>query len=303
MKNNKLNIFFVVVVIGVAFALIYNKYWNYTVTESGLKYKFIRGSALDSTLDDTHYCLINYVIIGPDGDTIQNSYTADTSVEVPYPAKPINELTEALMLASEGSKVEVVLSTDSLKQKNSADYRVKLLPNGEEAKIIFEVEKIYTLQEYFDFTQEKFKKRKEIEDAAIRKYCIEHKEKGVWYYYSYSGIYYRLIGENAPDILHDHYMNHPQIEEGKRVSFDIVINRLNGDLIVDSRLESRKYLAEYGGFINQIPAMNELPFFVPDSSEMECVIPSKFGWGAEGRIGVPSYSPLYVKLLNVKEIE
>jgi len=303
MNSNKLNIFFAVLIISVIFALIYNKYWNYTITESGLKYKFLKGRALDSTIDDSHYCLINYVIIGPDGDTIQNSYNADTSVEVAYPSKPINELTEALMLASEGSKVEVVLSTDSLKQKNSSDYRVQLLPNGKEARIVFEVEKIYTLQDYYEFTQEKFNKRKEIEEAAIRKYCVEHKEKGVWYHDSYSGIYYRLIGENAPDILNDHYMNHAPIKEGKRVSFDVVINRLNGDLIVDSRLESRKYMADYGGGVNPIPAMNELPFFVPDGALMECVIPSRFGWGAEGRIGVPSYSPLYIKLLNVKELE
>ena len=57
------------------------------------------------------------LIVGPDGDTLVSSYGNDTLVEVPYPPVATNELTEALRLASPGSKVEILLSTDSLKLK------------------------------------------------------------------------------------------------------------------------------------------------------------------------------------------
>jgi hypothetical protein len=55
--------------------------------------------------------------------------------------------------------------------------------------------------------------------------------------------------------------------------------------------------------INPIIALNRLPFFVPSGVTMEFVITSDMGFGSAGRIGVPAYSPLYLKVYNVKPIQ
>ena len=120
MKNKKLQIGIIstLVLTSVAF-YIYRSYFSYKTTESGLKYRFIEGEQANQPRGEGWYCLMNYMIVGPKGDTIVSSYSADTLMEIPYPTEAKNELTEALMLATEGSKVEVLLSTDSLKLKNS----------------------------------------------------------------------------------------------------------------------------------------------------------------------------------------
>jgi hypothetical protein len=87
------------------------------------------------------------------------------------------------------------------------------------------------------------------------------------------------------------------------LEFDVLVTRLNGDLIFDSRLENRKYKTDVNGMINPIIALNRLPFFVPSGVTMEFVITSDMGFGSAGRIGVPAYSPLYLKIYNVKPIQ
>ena len=92
---------------------IYRYFFGYQTTENGLKYRFLKGKPLQTVLSSDNYCLLNYMIIGPGNDTIFNSYKADTLVEVPYPSEANNELTEALQMASAGSKLEVIIPTEN----------------------------------------------------------------------------------------------------------------------------------------------------------------------------------------------
>jgi hypothetical protein len=114
---NKKNIILIIVAltfISLGF-YFYRNFFMFHTTKSGLKYRFIEGKKIETPLNSDNYCFVNYAIIGPDGDTIQSSYNSDTFVEVPYPVNPQNELMEALQMASAGSKLEVKISTDSLK--------------------------------------------------------------------------------------------------------------------------------------------------------------------------------------------
>ena len=55
--------------------------------------------------------------------------------------------------------------------------------------------------------------------------------------------------------------------------------------------------------LNGVKVLDFLPFFVNEGAIGEFVTSSDHGFGAYGRIGVPSYAPLYVKISNVKVIQ
>ncbi len=284
----------------------YRSFFAYTTAESGMQYRFLKGKPINAAYSDDHYCLINYMIIGPEGDTLVSSYGNDTLVEVPYPPVATNELTEALRLASPGSRVEIKLSTDSLKLKNSSDYRVQLLPNGEMAKVIFDLEKVITNQEYFQFLANKTFNRALAENKAIDTYAA--KNKGLWQLDTFEMIKYRVLSDTqgvfcdmwvSPNL----FGNAPIHKAVDQVSFDVVVKRLNGDLIYDSRLEYKQYMAEMGAQIHPIRALNQLPFYVDEGMDVEFLITSDYGFGSKGRIGVPPYTPLSVRIFNVKPIK
>lgn len=306
MKNKKLQIgiISVLVLASVAF-YIYRSYFSYKTTESGLKYRFIEGEQANQPRGEGWYCLMNYMIVGPKGDTIVSSYSADTLMEIPYPTEAKNELTEALMLATEGSKVEVLLSTDSLKLKNSGDYKVQLLPDGEQAKVIFDLEKVISAQAYFKYLAEKSFKRTMAENKAIDDYS--EKIGGQWYLDTFTMVKYRV--QNIQDTDSSYWSqpnvisNAPYHKASRELEFDAQVKTLGGTLIFDSYLENRKYKSDYYGMIQPIKALNVLPFYVKEGVEVEFLVTSDMAFGPQGRIGVPPYTPVYIKIYNVKPIK
>jgi hypothetical protein len=282
---------------------VYRTYFQYKTTETGLKYRFLKGKELGMVLTGNNWCLINYMILGPAGDTIQSSYGSDTLVEVPYPTTFTNELTEALQMAAQGSRVELLVSTDSLKKKNSSHSKIQLLPEGEMAKVIFDVEKILGAQDYYKYLADKSFKHTMRENKAIDEYCARSKGNR-WYLDTYAMVKYRSVGSDSFLSKTSNLLQNAAYHKGaEQVEFDVIVQRLNGDLIFDSRLENRKYKTDVNGMINPIIALNRLPFFVPTGATMEFVITSDMGFGSAGRIGVPAYSPLYLKIYNVKPIQ
>lgn len=285
----------------------YRKYVAYQKTESGLTYRFLSGEALRTPLSPDHYCLIHYMIVGPDGDTLVSTYGNDTLVEVPYPSEAKNELTEALRMASPGSKMEILLSTDSLKLKISSDYKVQTLPDGKQAKVIFEFVKLITNQEYYQYLADKSFKRAMMENKAIDEYITKQKGR-TWQMDSFEMVMYRVLSDTntlfcnmwlTPNL----FGNAPIHKAFDEVEYDVLVKRLNGDLIHDSRLEYKKYRAHSEGWNGPVKALSKLPFYVDEGMEVEFLVTSDYGYGAQGRIGVPPYSPLYVKIFNVKPLK
>jgi hypothetical protein len=305
---NKKNIILIIVAltfISLGF-YFYRNFFMFHTTKSGLKYRFIEGEKIETPLNSDNYCFVNYAIIGPDGDTIQSSYNSDTFVEVPYPVNPQNELMEALQMASAGSKLEVKISTDSLKKKVSSHYKVQLLPSNQWTRVIFDVYKIISAQDYYVFISDKAIKRLNKEQNEIKKYIQDNKNKEPWVLDTLAKVYYRYAknntGKDCPILTPNMLQFMPkQLED--ELEFDVVVSRLNGNLIIDSRVEGRKYKSTWEQFINEIRALNEFPFYVKPGCNMEFLVTSSFGFGANGRIGVPSYSPLHVQVFNVKTIK
>ena len=307
MRKQKILIGIIIVLAVLSAALYgYRTFYAYTTTESGLTYRFAKGEPIAAPFSDDHYCLINYMILGPEGDTLVSTYGNDTLVEVPYPAVATNELTEALRLASPGSRVEIKLSTDSLKLKNSSDYKIQLLPNGQMAMVIFDLERVITNQEYYEFLANKSFQRAIAENKLIDNYAL--KNPGLWQLDTFEMIKYRVLSDTqglfctmwvSPNLL----SNAPIQKAAPAVTFDVVVKRLNGVLIYDSRLDNKRYTADYSGQINPIRALNILPYYVDENMDVEFLVTSDYGFGALGRIGVPPYTPLSVRIFNVEPIK
>lgn len=307
MKKQKILIGIIIVLAVLSAAFYgYRTFFSYTTTESGLTYRFTKGKQISVPFSNDHYCLINYMILGPEGDTLVSTYGNDTLVEVPYPPLATNELTEALRLASPGSKVEILLSTDSLKLKNSSDYKIQLLPNGQMAKVVFDLERVITNQEYYEFLANKSFQRAIAENKLIDNYAV--KNPGLWQLDTFEMIKYRVLSDTqglfcnmwvSPNL----FSNAPIQKAAPAVTFDVVLKRLNGVLIYDSRLENKRYTADYSGQINPIRALNILPYYVDEGMDVEFLVTSDYGFGAPGRIGVPPYTPLSVRIFNVEPIK
>jgi hypothetical protein len=278
---------------------------SYSTTESGLNYRFIKGGALKEQLGPNNYCLVEYMIIGPENDTIQNTFHSDTMMEIPYPTDARNEMMEALQLSKPGSIMEVLISTDSLKQKISNHYKIKLLPSGQKAKFIIHVDKILNAQDYEVYTSEKIINRAMAENKLIDEFCAKKNKDGAWLLDSFQSIKYRVKNEETGAFSNQiNLLSIPPIHfKVTLVEYDVYVTTLKGDLIFDSRLEGRKYKAEQLAFLNGLRILDELPFFVNEGEIGEFVTTSGHGFGAFGRIGVPSYAPLYVKIYNVKVLK
>ncbi len=303
-KKRIIIIIVALVLISIGF-YVYRTFFMYHTTETGLQYRFLKGGKIEKPLDANNYCFVNYAIIGPDGDTIQSSYSSDTFVEVPYPTNPQNELMEALQMAQAGSRLEVKISTDSLKKKVSSHYKVQLLPSNQWTKVVFDVYKIVSAQDYYVFISEKAIKRMQKEQKEIQEFILKDKNKEPWTLDTLAKVYYRYSKEtgniDCPSLVPNMLQFMPK-QLADNLEFDVVVSRLNGNLIIDSRVEGRKYKSTWEQFVNEIRALNEFPFYVKPGCKMEFLITSSFGFGANGRIGVPSYAPLHVQIFNVNII-
>jgi len=167
------------------------------------------------------------------------------------------------------------------------------------------VDKILSGEEYEAYSNAKILNRAMAENKIIDEFCAKKSKDGPWLLDSFQSIKYRVKNEksgafsstiNLLSIPPTHF-------KVTLVEYDVYVTTLRGDLIFDSRLEGRKYKAEQLGFLNGLRILDELPFFVNVGEIGEFVTTSGHGFGAYGRIGVPSYAPLYVKIYNVKVLQ
>ena len=289
----------------ISVGLLIYQFNSYKTSKTGMKYRFIEGGEFSEQLGPENYCLVEFMIIGPEKDTLQNCFHDDTLKEIPYPVEARNELMEALQITKPGSTIEVLISTDSLKQKISNHYKIKLLPNNEMAKFVIRVDKVLNAQQYEAYVNAKKLNRAIAENKLIDEYCAKNEKAGTWLLDSFQSIKYRVKDEKSGEFVSQtNLMSMPPVLfHSTIVEFDVVVSTLKGGLIYDSKLEGRRYKTEQMANLNGVKVLDFLPFFVNEGSIGEFVTSSDHGFGAYGRIGVPSYAPLYVKISNVKIIQ
>lgn len=286
---------------------------GFKTSDKGLVYKFLEGEALKKPFGPHHFMLLNHMLIGPNGDTLENSFLSDTLEELPYPMAAKNELLEALMLMSPGSKMEVKISTDSLKQKIGGSPLIGLLESGKEARFVIHVDRILTSEDYDAYRNQKFLNRIMAENKLIDDFAAKNGVKelvnGGWLLDSNKMIKYRIKQANGMyDTEHRRLEDAPCLKSAKAVGFHCEVYNIDGTLLVNSAMEGRLYRAEKLGAdpfssalaIYDVRCLNILPFFLAEGEEGEFLVTSSNGYGNRGRIGVPAYAPLRVVIKSVK---
>jgi hypothetical protein len=286
---------------------------GFKTSEKGLVYRFTQGEPLKKPYGPHHFMLLNHMLIGPDGDTLENSFKSDTLEELPYPLQPNNELLEALMMMGTGTEVEVKISTDSLKQKIGGSPLIRLLASGKEARFIIRVDKVLSAEDYDAYRNQKFLNRIMAENKMIDDFASKNMVKdladGGWLLDSTKMIKYRIKrADGLYDIEQRRLENAPALKSAKAATFHCEVFNIDGTLLVNSSMEGRMYKAEKVGVdpfesalaIYDVKCLNILPFYLNEGEEGEFLVTSSNGYGNRGRIGVPAYAPLRVVIKSVK---
>jgi hypothetical protein len=286
---------------------------GFKTSERGLVYRFTQGEPLKKPYGPHHFMLLNHMLIGPDGDTLENSFKSDTLEELPYPLQPNNELLEALMMMGTGTEVEVKISTDSLKQKIGGSPLIGLLAAGKEARFIIRVDKVLSAEDYDAYRNQKFLNRIMAENKMIDDFASKNMVKGLadggWLLDSTKMIKYRIKrADGLYEIEQRRLENAPALKSAKAATFHCEVFNIDGTLLVNSSMEGRMYKAEKVGAdpfesalaIYDVKCLNILPFYLNEGEEGEFLVTSSNGYGNRGRIGVPAYAPLRVVIKSVK---
>lgn len=285
---------------------------GFKTSEKGLVYKFTQGEPLKKPYGPHHFMLLNHMLIGPGGDTLENSFKSDTLEELPYPMQAKNELLEALMMMGSGTEMEVKISTDSLKQKIGGSPLIGLLESGKEARFIIRVDRVLTAEDYDAYRNQKFLNRIMAENKLIDDYAakngVANLPDGGWLLDSTKMIKYRIkLKDGVYDIAHRRLENAPSLKSAKAASFHCEVYNIDGTLLVNSSMEGRLYRAEKVDTdpfesalaIYDVKCLNILPFYLNAGEEGEFLVTSASGYGNRGRVGVPPYAPLRVIIKSV----
>jgi hypothetical protein len=257
--------------------------------------------------------LLNHMLIGPNGDTLENSFKSDTLEELPYPMQAKNELLEALMMMGTGTQMEVKISTDSLKQKIGGSPLIGLLESGKEARFVIKVDKVLTAEEYDAYRNQKFLNRIMAENKLIDEYAAANKKaelaEGGWLLDSTKMIKYRIKDASGKYNIENRLLeNAPLGKSAKAASFHCEVYNIDGTLLVNSSMEGRRYRAEKVSVdpfesalaLYDVKCLNILPFYLGEGMEGEFLVTSANGYGNKGRVGVPAYAPLRILIHSVK---
>ncbi len=307
MKNmgNKFTWFFVFVI-----ALQFAACGKTFKTQSGSEYRFVEGKPLDSMLGPNYMVLMKHMILGPDGDTIQNTFAIDSMEERPYPVQTGTDVREVIQKMSEGSMVELYVPTDSLKKISGHIPQVAKLPDGKRVTFVIKVFKIMDFEAYDVYRNTKRISQIMAENKLIDDYAAKH-GKG-WLLDSSMMIKFRIWsntsgikqpdGTMVQDYLTDNSLlkNAPIHKGALSVVYHVEVTTIDGNPIINSLMEGRKYKSTYQENFHDIPALNILPFYVPKGKRAEFLVISDHGYGAAGRLGVPSYAPLRIIIDNVE---
>ncbi len=265
-------------------------------TKSGMRYRFTQGDPNKKNLGGEFTMLINYMLIGPDGDTITNNFKSDTLMEVPYPVEPTSEVLEALAMMNTNTTVEALVLSDSLKKRvehltSAPGYsKIMFIPPGEYARFVIRVKKVMNEEEFEGYNNQKKIARVLAEGDMIDKLV----QKSPHQYLLDSFLHFRYYIYDRTD--------KPRIQRGDEIEYNVEVKTFDGALIVNSAAEGRKYHAVIGKNTYELPALDILPTYLAEGENGQFVITSALGFGARGAQNVKSYSPLIINIFDIKKL-
>ena len=277
---------------------LYERYFNsYKTDENGLIYKFLEGDEAKMPFNSEYKMLIRYALIGPAGDTIINSFAADTATEANYPDFGSNIILAALRKMTEHSLMEVLVETDSMKRQFGNNRGLKNydqlmeMPNGRYAKFVIEVGEIMDAHEFEVFRNKKLIFRVTAEADAIYGYCDSLKQK------------YILSSENHFRYYKEVSTKNDTPRIGDKVSFNVEVTKFNGAPHMSTVMEGKKFVTTLGQANHPLRALQVLPLHTAYGETITYVVPSYLAYDAAGSYGVAPYEPLVIKIWDLTKIK
>jgi FKBP-type peptidyl-prolyl cis-trans isomerase len=205
-----------------------------------------------------------------------------------YPVEPRNELEDAMQNGAPGSVVEVLIPTDSLKQRISGNLQIMNLPSGENAKFSIRIIKVLNDAQYAGYQNQRFMDRLQKENKAIDDFAS--KVKKPWVLDSTRFIKYFI----------DNKTESPRFTEGRFVSFHAEVATLEGQLIINSAPTGKKYLMEIGKNTYNLAAFDQVLQYMAEGETGVFLVTSDYGYGDQGYMNmVKPYTPLMIRITDL----
>lgn len=257
-------------------------------TDRGGYFRVVEGKKWDKMPGAGFHIVFQYVLTGPDGDTLVNLAKPGVEQHMMYPVEPRNELEDAMQNGAPGSVVEVLIPTDSLKQRISGNLQIMNLPSGENAKFSIRIIKVLNDAQYAGYQNQRFMDRLQKENKAIDDFAL--KVKKPWILDSTRFIKYFI----------DNKTESPRFTEGRFVSFHAEVATLEGQLIINSAPTGKKYLMEIGKNTYNLAAFDQVLQYMAEGETGVFLVTSDYGYGDQGYMNlVKPYTPLMIKITDL----
>jgi FKBP-type peptidyl-prolyl cis-trans isomerase len=257
-------------------------------TDRGGYFRVVEGKKWDKMPGAGFHIVFQYVLTGPDGDTLVNLAKPGVEQHMMYPVEPRNELEDAMQNGAPGSVVEVLIPTDSLKQRISGNLQIMNLPSGENAKFSIRIIKVLNDAQYAGYQNQRFMDRLQKENKAIDDFAL--KVKKPWVLDSTRFIKYFI----------DNKTESPRFTEGRFVSFHAEVATLEGQLIINSAPTGKKYLMEIGKNTYNLAAFDQVLQYMAEGETGVFLVTSDYGYGDQGYMNmVKPYTPLMIRITDL----
>lgn len=257
-------------------------------TTRGGYFRVVEGKKWDKMPGAGYHIVFQYVLTGPEGDTLVNLAKPGVEQHMMYPMEPRNELEDAMQNGAPGSVVEVLIPTDSLKQRISGNLQIMNLPSGENAKFSIHIIKVLNDAQYAGYQNQRFMERLQKENKAIDGFAL--KSRKPWMLDSTKFIKY-FIEKNTTS---------PRLQEGAVVSFHAEVATLDGQLLINSAPTGKKYLMEIGKNTYNLAAFDQVLQYMRPGETGVFLVTSDYGYGDQGYMNlVKPYTPLMIKITDL----
>lgn len=263
---------------------------GYIKSKRGYYYRFKSGKELEKLKGPGYHVVFQFLVLGPDGDTIENHAIQDVQYEVDYPIESKDEFHDMLQLGAPGSIIEMLIPTDTLLQRTTTNIKQLRLPPGKYAKMVFNIINLLDDGQYEAYKNERQIKKLKREYDIIDTWA--KKSGKTWQLDSITNIKY-IIENNELK---------PRFKFGDIVEFSCVVKTFNGNLVIDSESEGKKYKTQIGSETYSMPDLEKLLLFLGEGDKGTFLITSDDGYKHLGHGSlVPPYTPLIVSFSNLKK--
>ncbi|MFN4915109.1 MAG: FKBP-type peptidyl-prolyl cis-trans isomerase [Sphingomonadales bacterium] len=257
-------------------------------TQRGGYFRVVEGKKWDKMPGAGYHIVFQYVLTGPEGDTLVNLAKPGVEQHMMYPVEPRNELEDAMQNGAPGSVVEVLIPTDSLKQRISGNLQIMNLPSGENAKFIIRIIKVLNDAQYAGYQNQRFMERLQKENKLIDDFAARMKKP--WLLDSTRFIKYFIENKTQS----------PRFTEGRVVSFHAEVATLDGRLLINSAPTGKKYLMEIGKNTYNMAAFDQILQYMSEGETGVFLVTSDYGYGDQGYMNiVKPYTPLMIKITDL----